>query len=255
MHPVSTYIRTREEALAAMSAILELPGRAQQIVQSTVQVALCLDPEARAFMLDVQAAILSGGLEALRRRREEALAKLTETRIRRQAPGIDVKKDTLLREVGTALDLLRMVEILTEVFPGIRAKHPTWEIARFIHENEALSREAVEEGLRLRGKPEHAAAEKRLLEKMEEKRPWWPEWAESIRQACVHYMKELARRSEAHPRANDPELLFTFIAMSEERARGTLNRMTETGSALIDYLAGIRTRMNLILTAQDEDRR
>jgi hypothetical protein len=252
---MSEYIRTKEEALGALSAILELPGRAQQIVQATVQVALCLDPEARAFMLDVQAAILSGGLEALQRRREEALSKLTETRIRRQAPGIDVRKDTLLREVGTALDLLRMVEILVQVFPAVGAKHPAWEIARFIHENEDFSRQSVETGLRTRGKPEYATAEKQLLEKIDEKKPWWPEWAESIHQACIHYMKELMRRSEAHPRANDPELLFSFIAMSEERARGTLNRMTETGSALIDYLSQIRLRMNLILTAQEEDRR
>jgi hypothetical protein len=252
---MSTYIRTREEALGAMSAILEIPGRSQQIVQATVQVALCLDPEARAFMLDVQAALLTGGLEALQRRREEALSKLTETRIRRQAPGIDVKKDTLLREVGTALDLLRMVEILTQVFPAVGAKHPAWEIARFIHENESFSRESIEAGLRSRGKPEYATIEKQVLEKMDEKKPWWPEWAESIRQACIHYMKELVRRSEAHPGANDPELLFSFIAMSEERARGTLNRMTETGSALIDYLGQVRLRMSLILTAQQEDGR
>ncbi len=250
MRPV--YIRSREEALGAMSVILEIPGRPQQIVQATVQVAMCLDPEARDFMLDVQAALLSGGLEALRRRREEAMAKLTETKIRRRAPGIDVKKDELLREVGTALDLLRMVRILGDVFPAVPAKHPAWEIARFIHENESFTREAIEAGLRRRGRPEHAPLEAKVLEKMDEKKPWWPEWAESIRQACIHYMRELAKRDEAHPGANDPELLFTFIAMSEERARETLNRMAATGSALLDYLAQVRLRVSLILTAQQE---
>ena len=246
------YIRSRDEAMGALSAILELPGRSQQIVQATVKVAMCLDPDARAFMLDVQAAIIEGGLDALRKRREEAMAKLTETRIRRQAPGVDVQKDALLRDVGTALDLLRMVQILIEVYPAIGDRHPKWEVARFIHENQSYTREAIEAGLRRRGKPEHAPLEKKVLERIEEKKPWWPEWAESIRQACILYMKELMKRGDAHPQANDPELLFTFIAMSEERAREALNRMTSTGSALRDYLGDIRLRMSLILTAQQE---
>jgi len=240
--------------MEALSAILGLPGRPQQIVEATVKVALCLDPGARSFMLDVQAAIIEGGLEALRRRREEAMAKLTETKIRRRAPGIDVQKDPLLRELGSALDLLKMVAILADVFPGIVPRHPQWEIARFIHENQSYTREVIEAGLRRRGKPEHAALEKKLLERIEEKKPWWPEWAESIRQACVHYMKDLSRLSEAHPSANDPELLFNFIAMSEERAREALHRMTTTGSALLEYLADVRLRISLILTAQEEAR-
>jgi hypothetical protein len=246
------YIRSREEAMGAMSAILELSGRPQQIVEATVKVALCLDPDARSFMLDVQATIIEGGLDALRKRREEAMAKLTETKIRRRAPGVDVKKDPLLHEVGTALDLFRMVQILADVFPGVAAKHPKWEIARFIHENQSYTREAIEAGLRRRGKPEHATLEGKVLERIEEKKPWWPEWAESIRQACGHYMKELAKRGDAHPSANDPELLFNFIVMSEERARETLNRMATTGSALVEYLADVRLRVSLILTAQQE---
>lgn len=40
--------------------------------------------------------------------------------------------------------------------------------------------------------------------------------------------------------------------MSEERARQTLQRMTETGSALRDYLSDVRLRIGLILTAQEE---
>ena len=148
-----------------------------------------------------------------------------------------------------------MVGILSEVFPAVARKHPRWEIARFIHENESYTREAVEAGLRRRDRPEHATLEAKVLEKMDEKKPWWPEWAESIRQACIHYMKELVKRGDAHPGANDPELLFNFVAMSEERARGALNRMAATGSALLDYLADVRLRISLILTAQQEDAR
>src|SRR5437762_5438001 len=156
------YIRSKSEAMDAMGAILELPGRPAQIIQATVKIALCLDLEARSFMVDVQAALIEGGLEALKKRREAALAHLTDTKIRRRAPGIDVKKDVLLDEIGTAIDLLKMVKILTEVFPAAGARHPQWELARFIHENQGYVREAVEAGLRRRGKPELAALEAKV---------------------------------------------------------------------------------------------
>jgi len=249
------YIRSKEEALGAMARILELPGRPAQIVDSTVQVALCMTAEARLFMLDVQAAVIGGGLEGLRKRREEALAKLTETKIRRRAPGVDVRKDAVLDQIGAALDLLKMVGVAVEVFPALGSRHPQWEIARFIHENESFVREAVEAGLRRRGRPEHAALEQKVLTRIEEKKPWWPEWADSIRQACAHYVKSLAKSDDAHPRANDPELLFAVICMSEERAREVLDRMARTSAELRDCLAGIRARLDLVLSAQEEDAR
>lgn len=246
------YIRSKAEAMDAMGAILELPTRQAQIIQATVKIALCLDPEARAFMVDVQATLIEGGLDALKKRREAALAHLTETKIRRRAPGIDVKKDALLDEIGAALDLLKMVKILTEVYPGAAVRHPQWELARFIHENQGYVREAVEAGLRRRGKPEHESFEAKVISKIEEKKPWWPEWADSIKQACVHYVHTLSKEGEVHPGANDPETLFYVIAMSEERAREILRRMAGKGSELKDYLSGLRTRINLVLLAQQE---
>ena len=238
--------------MGALAEILELPERRAQIVQSTVKVALCLTSEARNFMLDVQAGILTGGLDELRRRRQEALARLSETRIRRRAPGIDVRKDPLLDEIGAALDLLKMVEILSEVFPAVGEKHPKWEIARFIHENQSYAREAMEAGIRRRGKPEHESLQAKILQRMAERKPWWPEWAESIRQACAHYVKGVSKADDVHPAANDPEILFYVLAMSEERARGVLNRMAGTSSELQDYLLHFRTRIDLVMTAQQE---
>src|SRR5690349_9780869 len=159
------YIRSTAEALDAMGAILELPTRQSQIIQATVKIALCLDLSARAFMVDLQAALIEGGLDALKKRRDSAIARLTDTKIRRRAPGIDVKKDALLDEIGAALDLLKMVKILSEVFPGTAVRHPQWELARFIHENQGYVREAVEAGLRRRGKPEHAPLETKIIAK------------------------------------------------------------------------------------------
>jgi hypothetical protein len=180
------------------------------------------------------------------------MARLTDTKIRRRAPGIDVKKDALLDEIGAALDLLKMVKILTEVFPGAAVRHPQWELARFIHENQGYVREATEAGLRRRGKPEHAALEAKVIARIEEKKPWWPEWADSIKQACIHYVHTLSKEGEVHPGANDPETLFYVIAMSEERAREVLRRMAGTSSDLKECLSGLRTRINLVLLAQQE---
>ena len=247
------YIRSKSEAMDAMGAILELPGRPAQIIQATVKLALCLDVEARMFMVDVQAALIEGGLEALRKRREAAMAHLSDTKILRRAPGIDVKKDALLAEIGAEIDLLKMVKILSDVFPAIAVRHPQWELGRFINENQVYVREAVEAGLRRRGKPEHAVLEARVLAKIEEKKPWWPEWADSIKQACGHYVHTLSKEGEVHPGANDPETLFYLIAMKEERARDVLRHMAGTSDDLKKYLSGLRTRLNLVLLAQQEE--
>ncbi|HLY11224.1 MAG TPA: hypothetical protein VKW04_18125 [Planctomycetota bacterium] len=247
------YIRSKSEAMDAMGAILDLPGRPTQIIQATVKLALCLDPEARAFMVDVQAALIEGGLDALRKRREAAMAHLTDTKIRRRAPGIDVKKDALLAEIGEAIDLLKMVKILSDVFPAAAVRHPQWELARFIHDHQPYVREAVEAGLRRRGKPEHATLETKVVARIEEEKPWWPEWAESIKQACAHYVHTLAKEGEVHPGANDPETLFYLIAMKEDRARDVLRHMAGTSQDVKDYLSGLRTRLNLVLLAQQEE--
>ena len=257
------YIRSKAEAMDAMGVILELDTRKAQIIQATVKLALCIVPDARAFMVDVQAAIIEGGLEGLKKRREAAVSHLTDTKIRRRAPGIDVKKDVLLDEIGAAMDLLKMVKILSEVFPAAAQRHPQWELARFIHDQQGYVKEAVEAGLRRRGKPEHATLEAKVLAKIEEKKPWWPEWADSIKQACAHYVHTLSKEApppaapgekpmEIHPGANDHVEEGLGIAMSEERAREILRRMAGTRDELKEFLSGLRLRINFVLLAQQE---
>jgi hypothetical protein len=245
------YIRTRDDALDALGVILELPERRSQIVQSTVKVALCMTPEARSFMLDVQAGILSGGLDALRERRQAAVQKLTDTTIRRKAPGINIKTDPLLEPIGQALDLLKMVDILVSTFPGVAVRHPKWELARFIHENSSYVREAVEAGMRRRGKPEHAPLELKVLGRIEERKPWWPEWADPLKQACAHYVRLLSKEpGDVHPTANDPEVLFLIVTMSDERAQEVLHLLVGTADRVLAYFRDLRVRVDLVLTAQ-----
>jgi hypothetical protein len=247
------YIRDKEAALGALSAILELPTRPAQIVEATVKVALCTDREARDLLLDLQATIIEGGLDALRKRRQDALARLRGTQVRRRAPGVDVRKDPLLEEIGSALDLLKMVRLLAEVFPAAAASHPRWELARFIRGNAGFVREAMEAGLRWRGRPEHGGLEAKLLSKVDDLKPWWPEWAVSIREACRNCLDRLRRLSgPVHPGADDPEILFHVIAMNEGLAQEVLRRLAGTAAELDGFLAGLRARIDLVLSAQEE---
>jgi hypothetical protein len=105
--------------------------------------------------------------------------------------------------------------------------------------------------MRRRGKPEHAPLEKKLLERIEEKKPWWPEWADSIRHACRHYLRTFPK-DDANPAANDPEILFYVVIIDEARAQEVLRRMAGTSDQLAQYLSDIRTRVDLVLTAQDQ---
>jgi hypothetical protein len=63
----------------------------------------------------------------------------------------------------------------------------------------------------------------------------------------------LSKEGEVHPGANDPEMLFYLIAMKEERAREVLRHMTGNADDLKGYLSGLRTRLNLVLLAQQEE--
>ncbi len=144
-----------------------------------------------------------------------------------------------------------MVGILYDTFPAVKERHPNWEVARFIHQNASYVRDVVEAGLRRRGKPEHAALEKKLLERIEEKKPWWPEWADSIRHACAYYARAF-KKDDVNPAANDPETLFYLVIVDEGRAQEVLRRMAGTSDDLARYLSDIRTRVDLILSAQEQ---
>jgi hypothetical protein len=246
------YLRTREDAMTALGSVLELPDRRPRIVQSTVMVALCMTPDVRTFMLDVQAGILSGGLEALQERRRKAVERLTETTVRRKAPGIDLRNDPLLEPIGTALDLLKMVDILVSTFPAAAVKHPKWELARFIHEQLDYARDTIEAGMRLHGKPGFPELERSLINRIEDRRPWWPEWAQPMKEACAHYVAKLAKEpGDVHPSADDPEILFHVVAMSDERAREALHALAGTADQVLAYFRGLRARVDLVLTAQE----
>lgn len=288
------YIRTRDDALDALAVILELPDRRSQIIEATLRIALCLDADPRNFLFDCQSALIEKGLESLRQRRHEQLASLarrapprptapTEVRVPVSEPATpyvilpeptppplparpepaptpallspNMLLDPLLEEVGTALDLLKVVDIVCEIFPRLASERPKWEIARYIFRHEEEMRATIVLGLRSRG---DAAAldrqEPELLSRMDDDKPWWIDWISSLLETCRQAVATVRRFRTVHPSADDPELLLNIIMMSEERARELLDTVTKSPSEAVEYVSDIRLRVDWVLTAEKSSR-
>jgi hypothetical protein len=323
------YLRTKEDALDAIAVILRLPERRVQIIESTMRIALCLDPAPRQFLMDCQAALIQGGLEELRKRRRDqpaalaarykpaepaaAVAEFEEVAEEAQPVaakaeevliGADSEKeldetdmipiveppdlpsfesaepeveeeeleeitappepapltperllDPLLEEVGTAMDVLKVVDIGFEAFPGLRENRETWEIARHFLNHEQEVRARIVEALRNREDESTVRSlANAIVSKMNADKPWWGEWVGSLRETCRTAVTTMRRFHKAHPDADDPELLFNIIAMSEERARELLDMVTKSPAQALSYISEIRTRVDWILSAAEQEK-
>ncbi|HEX7900690.1 MAG TPA: hypothetical protein VF950_23220 [Planctomycetota bacterium] len=196
------YIRTREEALASLAEILDLPDRKAQIVQFTVSIMACLDAEPRRLLLDGQALLLDGGLDALRRGRHEALTS------RRLAP-LDVDHDRL----ATRLDAMELTEVIRQVFPEIRAER--WIVARALLRGEAALRDGVAAAIRARGRHDERSRARRDVESaVASARPAWIDRAGALRSACLSVIKRAAKEVD-HPH-EEADLLFALAATSDD---------------------------------------
>jgi hypothetical protein len=206
------YIRTREDAIENLAQILDLPDRRDQIIQSTVRIMLCLEVEPRLFLADCQALLIEGGLDALRERRRllvEAAENLT-------VGFIDESEDRLFEDVASALDALRFVEVVRQIFPGIHADR--WQIARLIRLYESGVREQIAEAIRGHGDAARADRGREALETMiAALRPAWSDRLGAIRSACLETLKGLSTvdTDQLHEEA---ETLFELFAMSNDRA-------------------------------------
>ena len=196
------YIRTREDALGALAEILDLPDRKAQIVQSTVSIMMCLDAEPRRFLVDGQALLLDGGLDALRRERQDRLASMN------RAP-LDLEGD----RVATGLDAMELTEVIRQVFPEIRAER--WLFARALLRGEAVLREGVAAAVRARGRQEERARARRDVERaVASARPVWIDRAGALRSACLSVIKNAAWEVD-HPH-EQADLLFALAATSDD---------------------------------------
>jgi hypothetical protein len=238
------YIRNKAEALDAVASVLALPERRQQIVQITVRIAMCLDPEARSFLADCQAGLIEGGLESMRKRRHELLAAAQE-----EAPKaiviVDSNEDQLLEQVGVALDTLRLSEIVRQVFPAIKEKHATWEVARTFLAAEEEVRKVMVEAVRAHGAGdskvyEHCRAE--MERRVNEVTPTWMATLPTIEAACA----EVA--------AGDPHLLAA-IAVDDMRARLVVDLLASNHAEAIEYLKTVKQRIDTLHELENEANR
>ncbi|HXX93439.1 MAG TPA: hypothetical protein VEN81_07380 [Planctomycetota bacterium] len=209
------YLRTIQEAKDALAAILEMPDRRDQIIRSTVQIMLCLEVEPRGFLMDCQDLLVHDGLEALRRRRREALVEAEPLVV------LDPEEDRLFESVAASLDALRFADAVRQVFPELREER--WRIARAILVNEGGVRAFVESAVRSRGDAGRiAASETAVREMVVSLHRSWMDRSGSLRAACLGALRASGRGDpdRLHPEAEE---LFELFATSDERATGLLD--------------------------------
>ena len=237
------YIRNKAEALDAVASVLALPERRQQIVQLTVRVAMCLDPDARVFLADCQAGLIEGGLEFMRKRRQELLAARQE-----EAPEaiviVDSSEDQLLEQVGMALDALRLSEIVRQAFPPVREAHAGWEIARAILAEEEKMREIMIEGVRAHGagnSPAYEKARAEIEKRIASAAPAWKEDLLLLQKAC----------EVAAPR--EPQVL-PVIAVDDMRARLVIDLLTTSKNEALEYLRSVQDKIDTLRRLEAESK-
>ncbi len=206
------YIRTHEQALEALAGLLDLPERRTQIVQSTIQVMMCLQEEPRRFLADAQALLIQGGLDALRRRRRELL----ESQETIPLIVLDPEGDVFFEAAAAAVDALRLAETVRQVFPDLL--HARWIVARALIVREAEVRALLASGVRARGdaallRPVRASLETLLGSAQ----PPWAADEELLRTSCAEILEGsgLADPLRLH---DDAAALFEILAVNDERS-------------------------------------
>jgi hypothetical protein len=206
------YIRTTDQAVEALAGVLDQPDRRAQIVQATVKVMMCVHEEPRRFLADAQALLIQGGLEALRKRRQEALDSLENIPL----IVLDPEGDRLFEAVAAALDALRLSDAVRQVFPDLL--HARWIVARALLSREAEVRSLLAAGVRAHGdagllRTVHTTLETLLAARQ----PAWSDSEETLREACTEILRGAGLVDVFHL-DGEAAALFEIIAVSDERA-------------------------------------
>ncbi|MBI2901404.1 MAG: hypothetical protein HYY17_14560 [Planctomycetes bacterium] len=220
------FIRSREEAMDVLAEILTLSERRDQIIRCTVAIMECLDAEARTFMADCQAMLIEGGLETLRERRREAMERLHETEV---VAIIDPEEDRQLEALASAADALRFADVVFAVLPELSFQK--WEIARALLAQEQILREQVVAALQARqSTPDDLAGLRSRVEAIVTSHlPPWRGRAEEMRRAC----RDVLRTYELD---GDPEMIFTAIASSDDRALPFIEMLNRDSAGAVAYI-------------------
>jgi hypothetical protein len=206
------YLRTLDEAIDAVADILEMPSQRDRLIQSTVKIMMCMNPEPREFMSDSQALLIEGGLEALAAKRRELLETLeAQTAVVILNP----EEDGMYDAVGSSLDALRLSDVAFRVFPQLRSGYEHWRVARALRRNELRFEELLSQGIRRRGGDGYRKAQESLEKLILADEPIWASRKAQIHDACRDFIQ---RRPESETPVTDTEILFSVVAVDDVRA-------------------------------------
>ena len=206
------YLRTLDEAIDAVAAILELPEQRDRIIQCTIRIMMCLNPEPREFLADSQALLIEGGLDALAQKRRDMIESLdSETAV----AVLNDEEDGLFDSVGSSIDALRLSDVAFRVFPELRRGLEPWRLARALRSNELRFEEILTQGIRRRGGEGYRQAQQSLEKLVSSERPPWFEQSARIREACRAFFDG---SGASQTPVSDTEVLFAVFAIDDARA-------------------------------------
>jgi hypothetical protein len=234
------YIRHQGDALDALAQILDLPERRQQIVQCTIKIMLCLDAEPRVFLSDCQSLLIEGGLDALRRKRHESLHAQETVPILI----LDPEGDRLFEAAASAMDALRLTEVVRQIFPDIR--HERWIIARGLLTQEVEIQAQLAAAIRGRGQKDVFRCARGSVDSiLAAMHPAWADRAGTLRAACVDVLKG-ARLTDPDALHEEADLLFELFALSDERAQGLLDAIDARPDEAVHLVARLYEALDAV---------
>jgi hypothetical protein len=239
------YLKTLDEAIDAVAGILELPEQRDRIIQCTIRIMMCVNPEPREFLADSQALLIEGGLEALAKKRREMIESLEEE----TAVAVLTEEDGLFDSVGSAIDALRLSDVAFRVFPALRRGLEPWRVARALRRDERKFDEFLTLGIRRRGGEGYLQAQQALEKLVSSERPSWFEESARLREACRAFF-DGSGASETP--VSDSELLFSLFAVDDERASEMLAALEQGAEPARDLARRTFECLNALRELQDK---
>ncbi len=234
-------IRTREDALKALSEVLNLDRR-QQIVQITVKLAQCLTPESRQILFRAQEGMVAGTLQSRLKARGKgqapASASLADFIAKESVapPEVDenapIDDTRVTDEIGLALEALKVAAVAFDVYPTLRGKFARWEVARAAAHFGEDFQKLIAAGTEPRTAGE---ALRKLTTVVTRFRPWWHAQVPVIAQAC-----EVVRRQHTDSAWRiGAKSLLDIVATTELRAMYAAKENIPSQQAMVEPLTTI----------------